>query len=190
MRRLVLLCFLLLAAAALPGAATHAHGQPTGGLNATATILFPPLTGAGVRPLQFGALVPGASRAVLPSPTVPGVGEFRITGMRNRRGLAITITLPDSLRNAAGQGMGISFNGNYAAACEIETAGTCDQVTYVAWNPVTTPTFIDTPTRSRPGRPRYDLDQFSVYMGGVAQTRPTQPAGTYNANILVTLIPN
>lgn len=189
MRRFALFC-LLLAVAALPCVARSAHAQPTGGVNATATILFPPLTSAGVRPLQFGAIVPGASRTVLPSPTAPGVGELRISGMRNRRGLAITISLPDSLRNAAGQGMEVDFNGNYAGACEIENNGDCDPVTYVAWNPVTTPTFIDTPTRSRPGRPRYALDNFSVYMGGVARTRASQPAGTYNGNILVTLIPN
>lgn len=189
MRRSALLCLLLIAAM-LPGVVPCAHAQPTGGVNATATILFPPLTSAGVRPLQFGAIVPGASKTVLPSPSAAGVGELRITGVRNRRGLAITISLPDSLRNGAGQGMGISFNGNFAGACEIATTNVCDPVTYVAWNPVTTPTFVDTPTRSRPGRPRYSLDAFSVYMGGVAQPLPTQPAGTYSADILVTLIPN
>lgn len=189
MRQLALFC-LLLVVAALPCLATSAHAQPTGGLNSTVTILFPPLTAAGVRPLQFGAVIPGTSKTVLPSPTAAGVGEMRISGVRNRRGLAITISLPDSLRNVAGQGMWIDFNGDYAGACEIEKTGTCDPVTYVVWNPVTTPTFYDTPDRARKGRPRYDLDDFSVYMGGVARPAASQPAGTYTGDILVTITAN
>lgn len=187
MRRLLPLC-LLLALAALAGAPGRACAQPTGAVRATATILFPPLVGAGIKPLQFGSLVPGVPKTVLPN--AAAAGEFRISGVRNRRSLSLTLGLPATLRNAANQALAVSFNGSYAANCEITTAGACDPVTYVAWNPVTTPTFNDTPNRSRPGRPRYDLDLFSVYVGGVALPTAGQPAGTYVGTISVTIAAN
>lgn len=186
MTRIALLA-LLLAAAAL-GAPAGALAQGTGVIRATATIAFPPLTATGVRPIQFGSVIPGVNRTILPN--TPGSGEMRISGVRNRRGLSVTMTLPSVLTNAAGRTMPLSFNGNYAASCEITVAAACDPVTFVTWNPVTTPTFQDTPDRARKGRPRYDLNDFSIYIGGVAQPSATQSPGVYSANVLVSIVAN
>jgi spore coat protein U-like protein len=183
-RRLV---SLLVAAVALC-AAPAAFAQGTGAVRASATILFPPLTANGVRPLQFGTLVPGTPVTVQPS--APGSGEVRISGTRNRRSLAITLTLPANLVSAAGRTMPVDFNGDFAANCEVTAAGVCDPVTYVAWNPVTQATFSDTPDRVRKGRPRYDLDSFSVYIGGIVRPAATQPGGTYTGTIGVTVVTN
>ena len=189
MRRTVLLT-LLLAAVALgaPAAALAQRVAGKGTIQATATILFPPLTTDGVRPIQFGTVTPGANRTIFPNQ--PGAGELRISGVRNRRTIIVTLTLPSVLRNAGGRTMPLSFDGEFAANCEITAAGVCDQVTYVAWNPVTNPTFTDTPDRARKGRPRYDLDGFSIYVGGIAQPAPNQAPGVYTANVLVSIVAN
>lgn len=178
----------LLAAAVALCAAPAAYAQGTGTVRATATILFPPLTANGVRPLQFGTVVPGTPVTVQPS--APGSGEVRISGTRNRRSLSITLNLPANLVNARGQTMPMDFNGNFAANCEVTTAGVCDPTSYVAWNPVSASTFNDTPDRVRKGRPRYDLDSFSVYIGGIVRPAAGQAGGTYTGTIGVTVVTN
>ncbi|HEX8362892.1 MAG TPA: hypothetical protein VF613_22405 [Longimicrobium sp.] len=182
------LASLLLAVVVALGAAPAAYAQGTGAVRATATILFPPLTANGVRPLQFGSVLPGTPTTV--QPAAPGSGEVRISGVRNRRSISITFTLPANLVNASGQTMPVSFNGDFAANCEVTTAGVCDPTTYVEWNPVTLGTFNDTPDRARKGRPRYDLDSFSVFIGGIVSPPATQPAGTYTAAIRMTVVAN
>jgi spore coat protein U-like protein len=184
MRRLV---SLLVAAAALC-AAPAAFAQGTGAVRATATILFPPLVANGVRPLQFGTVTPGTPATV--QPATPGSGEVRLSGVRNRRSITISFTLPANLVNARGQTMPIDFNGDYAANCEVTTAGVCDPLTYVEWNPVTLGAFPDTPDRARKGRPRYDLDAFSIFIGGIVRPPAAQPAGTYTGTIGVTVAVN
>ncbi len=182
------LAALLIAVVVALGAAPAAYAQGTGAVRASATILFPPLTANGVRPLQFGMVTPGTAATVLPAG--PGSGEGRISGVRNRRSIAITFSLPANLVNARGQTMPIDFNGNFAANCEVTTAGVCDPLTYVEWNPVTLGTFADTPDRARKGRPRYDLDSFSIFIGGIVRPPAAQPAGTYTGTIAVTVVAN
>jgi hypothetical protein len=186
-RRALALAALLMAA--LSGAATRAGAQltRTAAINESLTILFPPLTATGMRPLQFGTLVPGTARTVLP--TDAAGGELRVSGMKNKRSIVISFTLPADLRNASNQALPISFNGNFAANCEITTADVCDATTLHTWNP-TTGSFTDTPDRSKPGRPRYTFTDFSVYIGGTVSPAATQPAGTYTGTVTVNLVVN
>jgi len=183
----------LLALALLSGAPATARAQVgvgiTGSIGAGVEILFAPLSAAGVRPLAFGTLLPGTTTTVLPR-TASG-SEFRITGTRGRKSMDISFTLPANLRAPSGATIPLNFNGNFASLCELDASGACVLASLTTWNPVTTPTFFDKPTRFRPGAPRYVNDQFAVYLGGAATIPPAGlPAGTYTATLGVLLVLN
>jgi hypothetical protein len=180
----VMLALLLLGALAAP-----ARAQITVGMGAMVDILAAPLTGAGTRALQFGVIVPGTTSVIVLPRTIAG-GEFRITGVKNRKSVDIGFTLPTQLVGPAGASIPLSFNGNYAGLCEIDTTGACEAASYFEWNPVTTPSFHDTPTRYKPGRKVYTYDAYQVYLGGSASPSTTQRQGTYTASIGVLLVVN
>jgi hypothetical protein len=160
-----------------------------GAFSAGVQILYPPLSGAGIRPLTFGSLIPGAgATTVLPSSA--SAAEYRVTGTTGHRSITITIALPATLVGPGGQTIPLNFNGNYAALCEIDATGVCQAASYFEWNPVTTPTQSDTPQRYKPGRPRYTYNDYSVYLGGVATPSATQSAGRYTGAIGMTLVLN
>ena len=169
---------------------TPVHGQITAGMSSLATILAAPLSAAGTRALQFGVIVPGTT-SVTVLPNTPVGGEFRIAGVKNRKSIDISFTLPTQLTSPAGATIPLSFNGNYAGLCEInDTTGVCEPASFFTWNPVTTPSFHDQPTRYKPGRPRYTFDQYQLYLGGVASPAANQRQGTYTASIGVLLVVN
>jgi hypothetical protein len=172
-----------------PAVARAQGTQVTAGMNASVDILFPPLSGAGTRPLDFGMIIPGTT-SVIVTPKTPQGGEFRITGAKNHKGINIGFTLPASLAGPAGATIPLDFNGNYAALCELDDAGVCQIASYFVWNPVTTPTFADTPQRYKPGRPRYTFDQYDIYLGGRAMPAAGQRPGHYTGSIGVLLVLN
>ncbi len=172
--------------AALPA---RAHGQLTGSIATTANILAAPLTGTGIRALQFGLIVPGTTTVTV-LPRSAADGQFRISGVKNRKSIDISFTLPTQLTGPAGATIPLSFNGNYAGLCEIDTTGACEAASYFTWNPVTTPTFRDQPTRYKPGRKVYQYDDYQVYLGGVASPAASQRQGSYTASIGVLLVVN
>ena len=178
-----------LAALLLAGQAPRAGAQITAGMASTVDILAAPLTGVGTRALQFGTIVPGTTTVTV-MPRSRAGGEFRITGVRNRKSVAISFTLPTALAGPAGATIPLNFNGNYAGLCEIDNSGSCETASYIAWNPVTTPTFLDTPTRYKPGRKVYAYDDYQVYLGGAASPSATQRQGRYTASIGVLLVVN
>jgi hypothetical protein len=180
-----------IAACTLVPAAGRAQARSNGGsIPVTLEVLWPPLTAVGTRPLTFGFIPVGAT-SVTVLPNTPRSGEYRITGIRNRTSISIRLTLPPSLSNGRGGTLPLDFNGDYAANCEIDPATNgCDPVTYVAWNPVTQPTFNDTPDRARRGRPRYDGTDFTIYVGGRVVVPATAPAGVYTGRVTVTLVVN
>ena len=184
LRRSILLSLVL--AGIGPG---RAQGQITAGMTATASILTLPLTGTGTRALQFGVIVPGTTTVTV-LPRSSAGGEFRIAGVKSRKSVDISFTLPTQLTGPAGASIPLSFNGNYAALCEIDASGSCEVASVVTWNPVTTPTFRDTPTRYKPGRKVYAYDAYQVYLGGVASPAASQRQGTYTASIGVLLVIN
>ena len=184
LRRAVLLPLLLLRALAV-----RADGQITGGISVMVGILTPPLTGTGTRALQFGTIVPGTT-SVTVLPRSSAGGEFRITGVKSRKSVDISFTLPTQLNGPGGAAIPLDFNGNFAGLCEIDASGVCEVASFVTWNPVTTPTFRDQPTRYKPGRKVFAYDQYQVYLGGTASPATTQRQGTYTASIGVLLVIN
>ena len=178
-----------LAALLLASLSARVQGQITAGMTALGTILAAPLSGTGTRALQFGVIVPGTTTVTV-LPRSAADGEFRIAGVKNRKSVDISFTLPTQLTGPAGAAIPLSFNGNYVGLCEIDTTGTCDPASYFSWNPVTTPTFHDLPTRYKPGRKVYTYDQYQLYLGGVASPAANQRQGTYTASIGVLLVVN
>ena len=189
MRRSVISRPMALAAPLLLALSAPVQGQITGGISSLATILAAPLTGVGTRALQFGVIVPGTT-SVTVLPNTPRGGEFRIAGVKNRKSIDISFTLPTQLTGPAGASIPLSFNGNYAGLCEIDTTGLCEAASYFTWNPVTTPSFRDQPTRYKPGRKVYQYDAYQLYLGGVASPAANQRQGTYTASIGVLLVIN
>lgn len=179
----------LLVAALVGGAPARAEAQITGAVAAAIDILYPPLTGAGVRPLDFGVLIPGVAVAPV-NPGTAKAAEYRITGVKSRKSIDITFTLPTALTGPGGATIPLNFNGNYAALCELNDAGVCQTASYFTWNPVTTPSFHDTPARYQPGRKTYTYDTYAVSLGGAATPTASQRAGHYTATIGVTIVIN
>ncbi len=187
MRLRTALLLLFAAALVLPG---RLAAQSGGQLQASAWILDPPLTATGTRTLQFGVVIPQTTTTVLPR--TPGSGEWRLAGVQGKRFLDISFVLPASLVNAEGDVLPISFNGVLAGACEIYD-NVCDPTTYETWNPTTT--VFPTPYRLvaerwRPGRPRYNTNQISIYIGGQVTPPASQPPGTYTATVVVYAVPS
>ncbi|HEV2733430.1 MAG TPA: hypothetical protein VGV85_01280 [Longimicrobiaceae bacterium] len=182
---------LLAAALGIAGPADGQAPRPqaTGGLIASATILEAPIVGTGVNPLTFGSISPGTT-SVTVLPRTPAGGEWRLSGVRNRKSIAISFTLPAALTGPGGATIPLSFNGNYAGLCEIDNSGQCVLASYFTWNPVTTPTFTDTPERYTPGRKVYAYDTYSLYIGGRALPPATPRAGSYTGTIGLTLVVN
>jgi hypothetical protein len=178
-----------LAVLLLAGHASRAGAQITAGITSTVDILAAPLNGVGTRALQFGTIVPGTTTVTVLPKSRAG-GEFRITGVRNRKSVDISFTLPASLAGPSGATIPLSFNGNLAGLCEIDASGTCEAASYVTWNPVTTPIFHDLPTRYKPGRKTYAYDEYQIYVGGVASPSASQRQGTYTGSIGVLLVVN
>jgi hypothetical protein len=173
----------------LGGRASRADAQITAGLTSMVDILAAPLSGVGTRALQFGTIVPGTTTVTV-LPRSRSGGEFRITGVRNRKSIGISFTLPTALAGPNGATIPLNFNGNYAGLCEIDSSGSCEVASYFTWNPVTTPTFNDQPQRYKPGRKVYLYDDYQVYLGGVASPSATQKQGSYTASIGVLLVVN
>jgi hypothetical protein len=192
MRRLALL---LAAALCLLSQAAPARAQAPvnddGRMPVSLTVLFPPLVGIGVRPLQFGVIMPGTGTVTV-LPNTPRGGEWRLTGIRNRKSIDISFAFPTTLVSAAGRTMPIDFNGNFAASCEIDAPGSnaCDMTTYQTWNPVTTPSVRDLPERAKPGRPKFTTTDYKVFIGGRVNPGPNPSAGVYTGTITVTVTVN
>lgn len=162
--------------------------QAAGAVRVTAVVLDPPLTAVGMRTLQFGLVRPGEIKRV--GPREAAAGELRIGGLRSKRSVTITLTLPATL-NPVGGGPGIPvfWDDQFAGGCEILN-GACDEPTYESWNPVLTPTFTIDAQRRKPGRLRFAQDEYSVYLGGEARTPAGLAAGSYTATVAVTLVPS
>ncbi|HET9797228.1 MAG TPA: hypothetical protein VFP90_04540, partial [Gemmatimonadaceae bacterium] len=102
----------------------------------------------------------------------------------------ISFTLPTALTGPGGATIPLSFDGNFVGLCEVDASGACVAASYTSWNPVTTPSFHDQPTRYKPGRPRYTFDEYQLYVGGTALPAANQRQGTYTASIGVLLAVN
>jgi hypothetical protein len=172
---------------ALPAAASAQAGITTG-LATSVDILFPPVTASGVRPLNFGVVVPGTTVSV--APQTPQGAEFHIGGLLGRKSVDITLTLPAVLAGPAGATIPLSFAGANAAACELNLLGICQAASLVAWDPVASPTTRVRPTRFGPGPKVFVNDQLALYLGASVSAPATQRAGHYTASATVVIVAN
>ena len=179
-----------LVATASPRASRAQARSMTGNVVATVDVVYPPLTGVGIRPLDFGMIIPGTPSVTVMPNTINGA-EYRIVGTSSRKSVDITFVLPASLTSASGGTIPLNFNGNYAGLCEVDDATQlCVAASFFAWNPVVTPTYHDTPTRYKSGRPRYTYNTYSVYIGGQATPPANAPPGHYTGTVDLTIVIN
>lgn len=160
----------------------------TSGVAATIDILFPAVTGSGVRPLSFGTVVPGTTVSAAPR-TAQGA-EFRIAGLLGRKSVDLTLTLPTALTGPGGATVPLSFAGTNAAACELDLLSICQTASLVSWDPVATPTTRIRPTKFGPGPKVFVNDQLALYLGASVSPPATQRAGRYTASATVVIVAN
>lgn len=190
MRRLLLAAAVLCLLVQAGPARAQAPARGWGRIPVSLQVVFPPLTAVGVKPLAFG-VIPAGTNSVTVLPNTPRGGEWRLSGIRNRKSVQISFALPANLTTPAGRTMPIDFNGNFAASCEIDSAtNACDVSTYQVWNPVTTPVMTDVPERVKPGRPKFTESEYQVYIGGRVTPGAAPAAGRYSGTITITVVAN
>jgi hypothetical protein len=160
----------------------------TAGVATTLDILFPAITGSGVRPMNFGTVVPGTTTTV--APQTPQGAEFHIGGLLGRKSVDITLTLPASLSGPGGATIPLSFAGANAAACELDALGVCQTASLVSWDPVAKPTTRVRPTKFGPGPKVFVNDQLALYLGASVSPAASQRPGHYAASATVLIVAN
>lgn len=186
MRTPRILAFVTLLSAA--PVAAFAQAGITSGVAASIDILFPPITGGGVRPLTFGVVVPGTTVTV--APQTPQGAEFRIAGLLGRKSVDLTLTLPTVLTGPGGATIPLSFAGANAAACELNLLAVCQTTSLVSWDPVASPTTRVRPTRFGPGPKVFVNDQLALYLGASVSPAATQRPGHYTASATIVIVAN
>jgi hypothetical protein len=166
----------------------YAQGAITTGLATSVDILFPPIAGGGVRPLDFGTVVPGTTVSV--APRTPQGAEFHIGGLLGRKSVDITLTLPSALTGPGGATVPLNFAGTNAAACELNLLGICQAASLVSWDPVVQPTNRVRPTKFGPGPKVFVNDQLALYLGAAVSAPANQRAGHYTASVTVVIVAN
>ena len=185
-RRAGLITIALLVLAA-PGV-LRAQAGTTAGVATTLDILFPPITGSGVRPLAFGTVVPGTTTTV--APRTPQGAEFHLGGLLGRKSVDITLTLPATLAGPGGATIPLSFAGANATACELNVLGVCQTASLASWDPVAKPTMRVRPTKFGPGPKVFVNDQLALYLGASVSPAASQPPGHYAASATVLIVAN
>jgi hypothetical protein len=180
-----LLAFALLLAA--PGA-LHGQAGITAGVATTLEILFPPVTGSGIRELNFGTVVPGTTTTV--APRTPQGAEFHIGGLLGRKSVDISFTLPTALAGPGGATIPLTFAGATAASCELNVLGVCQTASLTSWDPVASPTTRVRPTKFGPGPKVFVNDQLALYLGAAVSPAASQRPGHYAASATVLIVAN
>ena len=128
-----------------------------------------PLTVTGVRPLTFGAVLPGVPR-VIPRTDAANSGQFDIRGPNGAQVL-LTFVLPAAMTGPSGALMPLTFGGSDAGYSRTQTIGS--QVGFDPRQPFTA-------TLSTNGRG-------SVFVGATANPGTSQRAGSYTATLTLTV---
>ena len=173
----------VLAVAVAPPLAAQAN------ILARMTVLEPVVTGAGVRPVEFGTVTPGTPVAITiataADSAATGVALFSFTGITGRRDTQLSFTWGANLVNSAsGMTIPFSMNGSYGMHC-------FDRKTQppvcTLFNPGqaggTTGTVVATP----PAPPGGNTGTLRVYLGGGLNPPVGLAPGLYTMTIAVTL---
>jgi hypothetical protein len=163
---------LFAAAMGLLGPVTARAQTATGSITVSARVVEPPLTGSGVRPLDFGTIVPGSSVTV--QPQGPSSGAWEIGGLVRRDRVDFTFELPPSLTNEHGSSIQLSFAGNYAGSCRPRNNQPCE---WVLWDP-RSPYQLNFN-----GQWRVSDGNLLVHLGGIASAESLQGIGTYTGTV-------
>jgi hypothetical protein len=141
-----------------------------------AFVLPVPVSGTGVRPLNFGTLRPGSTVTILPSAENNGSGAWDVNGLDGKKGVVVSFGLPSVLRSASGAEMKLDWAGLYAGACMNGKRTNCKAS---QWDPRSPQTF----NFQQP----WTGGALDVYLGGRAIPAANQPIGTYNATVTLYL---
>lgn len=165
-------CALALLLAALPAAHLAAQsGANT--IGASAFMLGTPLAIAGQRDLDFGLVLLGVPKTVLP--TAPTAGKWVVTGEKNARVL-ITFTLPAALAHQTLGG--VTLPVGFPAGSARWRRRTDDPAGATAFDPAVGATGMLGP----PVEPLLHL-----WLGGTVTPAALQPGGNYSAAVVVTV---
>ena len=154
---------------------------------ASVTVMLPGTSGAGVRPLSFGAVTPGSSVArvigTIADSATAGVGHFHFTGITGNRDVQLTFDFPTRLTHAAsGNSMAISFNGSYGLHCFDRTSGAHACTLFNPSPGGADPSVIVVTPAAAPRN-----GNFRVYLGGSVTAPVDVTAGTYQGLVTLTL---
>jgi hypothetical protein len=185
---------LVAAAAALPAAEAAAQV----GIGTEAVVPTASPTGAGVRNLSFGTIVPAAGAAVtvdVPAAVEPAggavhAGEYRFD-VTAAAGVDFTLSLPAQLTAADVQPLPISFAGaRYGAYCVRAGGGAC---TLSSFDPgtgamvrVCRQTLGNGSCRSNSIYPAGS--ELAIYIGGLLTIPAGQPPATYAGVVTLTIV--
>ena len=181
------------ALAATLAAGRLAHAQANGSVGFSA-LVEAQTTGQGVRDLDFGRIVPGATQAVAPDNTASCVGctsalftflDLLQGNQAARRFARLEFTLPAQLTHA--QGFTLSPTWTNAARACLEKGG-AEYFCYAAWTPVTgTFQSLQINGAGSPGTPPGPgTRNMNVYLGGSLAVPASQPAGVYLGTVTLT----
>lgn len=175
----------LLAGAALIGSPAGARAQSVG---ANVQVLLPPTSGAGVRPISFGAVTPGATTsrpiAALADSTAAGIGAFNFTGVNGNRDVQLTFDFPAVLTHSgSGSTMPISFNGGFGLHCFNRNSGLHACTLFNPSPGGADPSII---VITPPAPPRNGV--FRVYLGASVSPAMGVPPGVYQGTVTLTLV--
>lgn len=176
----------LLAGLALFGSPAAARAQAS--LGASMQVLVVPTSGAGVRPLDFGNVTPGATTArtitAFADSSAAGIAHFSFGGVTGNRAVQLTFDFPSVLTHSgSGSTMPVSFNGSHGLYCFNRNSGlhACTLFNPSPGGADPSVLVITPPAPPRNGTLR-------VYLGGAVSPSLSQGAGVYQGVVTLTLV--
>jgi hypothetical protein len=165
-----------------------ADARAQASISASAQVLLPATTGAGVRAISMGNVMPGTTTsrtiAAFADSTATGVGFFNFTGINGNRDVQLTFDFPSVLTHSgSGNTMPISFNGSYGLYCFDRNSGlhACS-----LFNPspggADPSVVVITPAAA----PRNGI--MRVYLGASVSPIAAISAGVYQGTVTVTMV--
>ena len=174
-RPLVLTLVVVLWSAVLAG---PGMGQQ-GAITASVEVTPPPVTGAGLRTLDFGVVVPGNATEVLPD--MPLSGWFQLVNVGRNKDVRLSFTFPTFLTAPGGAGMPARFDGPYVRSC----GNACQTHMLTPASISATETSAEV-VHVRPSPYGANPRTIDIYVGGRVEPPTGQARGEYQGTIRLT----